>query len=63
MRVQAIGAPTVHNVLLNPENFFLYIFTYLFFIKISGGIVGYFYRKYHIYFNTHLCELMKSITP
>ena len=25
--------------------------------------VGYFYKKYHIYFNTHLCELRKSIIP
>ena len=26
-------------------------------------IVGYFYKKYQIYFNTHLCELRKSIIP
>ena len=39
MRVQAIGTPIMHNVLLNPENFLIYIFTYLFFIKISGGLL------------------------
>ena len=62
MRVQAIGTPIMHNALLNLDIFFLYIFTYLFFYKNKWGIVGYFYKKYHIYFNTHLFELMKSIT-
>ena len=31
---------------------------------VSGiHIVGYSYKKYYIHFNTHLCELRKSITP
>ena len=32
-------------------------------IEASLTNVGYFYKKYHIYFNTHLCELRKSIIP
>ena len=47
MRVQAIGTPIMHNVLFNPENFliYIYIFTYLFFIKISGGLLDIFIKN------------------
>ena len=46
MRIQAIGTLIMHNFLLNPEKIVLiYIFTYLFFIKISRGLLDIFIKN------------------
>ena len=46
MRVQAIGTLIMQNVVLNPEKIVLiYIFTFSFFIKISGGLLDIFIKN------------------
>ena len=50
-------------ILSQKKKSFYYFLIYVKSIEASLTNVGYFYKKYHIYFNTHLCELRKSIIP